>query len=58
VMRRCQFHELAETQPHIVCAAHRGLIAGALEQLGGELELTELQIFPRPGICIARLRAT
>ena len=56
VMRRCPFHELAETQPHIVCAAHRGLIGGALEQLGGDPELGELQIFARPDVCVARLR--
>jgi len=56
VMHRCPFRELAETEPHIVCAAHRGLIAGALEELGGALELAELQIFPRPDVCIARLR--
>jgi predicted ArsR family transcriptional regulator len=55
-MHRCPFHDLAETHPHIVCAVHRGLIAGALEELGSGLEIDELDIFPEPDTCIARLR--
>jgi predicted ArsR family transcriptional regulator len=33
-MRRCSFHDLAETNPEIVCVAHCGLISGALDELG------------------------
>jgi predicted ArsR family transcriptional regulator len=54
-MRRCPFAELASTHPQIVCTLHRGLIDGALEELGTELETEELEIFPRPDLCIARL---
>lgn len=54
-MHRCPFHELAETHPQIVCATHRGLIAGGLEQLGSALELDGLDIYPEPGVCVARL---
>jgi predicted ArsR family transcriptional regulator len=54
-MHRCPFHDLAETHPQIVCAVHRGLIAGALEELGSELEISELDVFPEPDVCIARL---
>ena len=55
-MRRCPFHELAETNPEIVCAVHRGLIAGALEELGAGVEVERLDVFARPDLCVARLR--
>lgn len=54
-MRRCPFHDLAETSPKVVCAVHRGLISGALAELGQKLAVDELEIFPRPDACIARL---
>jgi predicted ArsR family transcriptional regulator len=55
-MRRCPFHDLAETNPEIVCGVHRGLMAGALEELGSDLEVDGLDVFVRPDLCIARLR--
>ena len=55
-MHRCPFHDLAETHPEVVCAVHRGLIGGALEELGSDLELAELAVFPEPDLCVARLR--
>jgi predicted ArsR family transcriptional regulator len=55
-MRRCPFHDLAETQPHIVCSVHRGLLSGALDELGSELEVDGLDVFVEPDLCIARLR--
>lgn len=55
-MHRCPFHDLAEAHPEVVCAVHRGLIDGALEELGSDLELAELDVFPEPDLCIARLR--
>jgi len=54
-MHRCPFHDLAEQQPEVVCAVHRGLISGALAELGSELDVDELEIFVEPGLCIARL---
>jgi predicted ArsR family transcriptional regulator len=54
-MRRCPFHDLAETQPEIVCGVHKGLISGALEELGSELEVAALDVFVRPDLCVARL---
>ena len=53
-MRRCPFHELAETNPEIVCGVHLGLMAGALEELGSDLEVEALDVFVRPDLCIAR----
>jgi predicted ArsR family transcriptional regulator len=54
-MRRCPFHDLAEAQPEIVCAVHRGLIDGALDELGSELRVEALDVFVEPDLCIARL---
>lgn len=54
-MHRCPFHDLAEAHPEVVCAVHRGMIAGALETLGSNLSVRALEIFPQPGVCIARL---
>lgn len=56
-MHRCPFHDLAEANPHIVCAVHRGLIEGALAELGSGLSVEALEIFPRPNVCVARLVA-
>ena len=55
-MRRCPFHDLAESNPDVVCAVHRGLIDGALEELGSGLEVEGLDVFVRPDLCVARLR--
>jgi predicted ArsR family transcriptional regulator len=49
------FHDLAEAQPEIVCAVHRGLISGALEELSSELEVAGLDVFAEPDLCIAHL---
>jgi predicted ArsR family transcriptional regulator len=55
-MRRCPLHDLAETQPEVVCAVHRGLIAGALEELRSPLVLGSLRPFVEPDLCVAELR--
>jgi predicted ArsR family transcriptional regulator len=54
-MHRCPFAEIAETHPEVVCAVHEGLVAGALEELGSDLEVAGLDVLPRPGVCILRL---
>ncbi len=55
-MRRCPFHDLAESHPEVVCAVHRGLVSGALEELGSELEVDALDVFVRPDLCVVHLR--
>jgi predicted ArsR family transcriptional regulator len=55
-MRRCPFHDLAETNPAIVCGVHRGLVSGALAELGSDLDVEGLDVFVRPDLCVARLR--
>lgn len=54
-MHSCPFRELAEGGQRIVCAAHRGLISGALAELGSELRVERLDAFVEPHLCIARL---
>ncbi|HST24499.1 MAG TPA: helix-turn-helix domain-containing protein [Gaiellaceae bacterium] len=56
-MHRCPFHDLAEQHPEVVCAVHRGLISGALDELGSRFEVSELAVFVRPNLCVARLGA-
>lgn len=56
-MRHCPFRELAESGAGIVCAVHKGLIAGALAELGSTVEVDRLDAFVEPQLCIARLRA-
>jgi predicted ArsR family transcriptional regulator len=55
-MCRCPFHELAEARPEIVCAVHKGLIAGALDGLGSNLEVERLDVFVEPDRCVVSLR--
>lgn len=54
-MRRCPFHDLAETNPEIICAIHRGMIDGALEELGSSLRVGTLDVFPEPDLCLVEL---
>jgi predicted ArsR family transcriptional regulator len=54
-MRRCPFHDLAEAQPQVVCSVHRGLIDGALEELGSDLRVDGLDVFVEPDLCVVRL---
>jgi predicted ArsR family transcriptional regulator len=57
-MHRCPFHDLAESNPEVVCGVHLGLMTGALEELGSDLEVEGLDVFVRPDLCIARLHRT
>jgi predicted ArsR family transcriptional regulator len=57
-MRRCPFLDLAEAQPEIVCAVHKGLISGALEELGSQLEVKGLDVLVEPNLCVVRLGRT
>jgi predicted ArsR family transcriptional regulator len=57
-MRRCPFHDLAENNPEIVCSVHRGLVSGALAELGSDLEVDGLDVLVEPDLCILRLAPT
>jgi predicted ArsR family transcriptional regulator len=57
-IRRCPFHELAEAQPDVVCAVHKGLMSGAFDVLGGDVDVESLEVFVEPDLCGARLGRT
>jgi predicted ArsR family transcriptional regulator len=53
-LHSCPFRELARSYPHIVCAAHLGLLRGALDQLRlPAAEQAGLRPFVEPHVCIA-----
>jgi predicted ArsR family transcriptional regulator len=54
-MRRCPFADVARESPAVVCGIHRGLVQGVLEETESPLALRDLQVFPRPGVCVLRL---
>lgn len=55
-LRRCPFIDLAHTNPAVVCGIHRGLIHGALEQLGEPEAQVGLEPFVEPDLCRALVR--
>jgi predicted ArsR family transcriptional regulator len=55
-MLRCPFADLARESATVVCGMHRGLVEGALDEAGSMLVVDELEVFPRPDVCVLRLR--
>ncbi len=58
ILHACPFREVAVTHRRVVCSVHRGVIRGALAELGGTLTVAELR--PLPGgssACILDLSA-
>lgn len=53
-LHRCPYADLAEQHPEVVCAVHRGIVAGALDSLGSDLDV-ELTPFVQPELCVVRL---
>ena len=56
-LHHCPFREVAEKHTDVVCAIHRGLMQGALDELNAPLEATSLEPFVTPQMCVARLQA-
>jgi predicted ArsR family transcriptional regulator len=54
-LRHCPFHELARSQPDVVCNVHLGLLRGALRQLGAPGEATRLIPFVTPQLCVVEM---
>ena len=52
----CPFLELAR-ENRAVCDVHAGLLRGLFEEFGGHVELAALDVFVRPDLCVAHLRA-
>jgi predicted ArsR family transcriptional regulator len=53
-MRRCPFYALADGAPQVICSLHHGIIDGALDGSGREVE--RLEPFVEPMLCVAQLR--
>lgn len=52
-LRACPYRSVARAHPEVVCAVHRGLIRGALEEAGFPHLSTNLTPFVEPELCIA-----
>lgn len=55
-LRHCPFREVAEGHTDIVCALHLGVMQGAMAEQRVPLEVTVLQPFVTPKLCVAQLR--
>lgn len=55
MLDHCPFLALAKQNPAVVCGIHRGLIAGAMEQLGEPQATVSLEPFVGPNLCRAHV---
>ena len=55
VLRRCPFLEVAREHQDVVCAVHLGLMRGALEELGVDVQARDLIPWADPEACITHL---
>lgn len=55
LLRRCPFLDMAQRHPDVVCSLHLGLVQGALETLGGPLDVHELDPLVEPSLCVLHL---
>lgn len=55
LLRHCPFREAAEQDSGVVCTVHLGLMRGMLTELDAPLQVTGLDPFVEPQLCIARL---
>ena len=54
-LTRCPLLEAARRHPEIVCGVHLGIVRGALEVQGGEIDGANLFAFSEPGACLLDL---
>lgn len=54
-IRPCPFLELVQEHGEVVCAVHRGLMTGLLDELGSRVTVESLVPFAEPGRCVAEL---
>jgi predicted ArsR family transcriptional regulator len=54
-LTQCPLLDVAERYPDVVCHVHRGLVAGALERLGGDAADVALGPFAESDACLLRL---
>lgn len=53
-LRLCPYAELVDQHP-VICDIHAELLGELLSRTGQPVTLRQLDVFPRPGICVARL---
>ncbi len=56
-LTRCPLLQVARQHPDVVCAIHRGLVEGALEEYGARSTEVDLVPFAEPGACLLHLHA-
>ncbi len=56
LVRRCPFLQVARQHQEVVCAIHLGIVRGALDQLGVDVEVRDLIPFVEPDLCVSHLR--
>lgn len=54
-LRRCPFHEVARDHQGVVCSIHLGLMRGALQQLGVDVQARDLLPWADPRGCVSHL---
>ena len=55
LLHRCPFLDVARDHQDVVCSIHLGLMRGALDELGVDLEVVDLLPFVEPSLCVADL---
>ncbi len=58
LLRRCPFLDVARDHADVVCSIHLGLLRGALDGLGADLEVRDLVPFAAPGLCVSHLQVS
>jgi predicted ArsR family transcriptional regulator len=52
-LRHCPFLDLVPEHAEVICPLHLGLMQGALDALGAEITVTQLEPFVAPDLCLA-----
>jgi predicted ArsR family transcriptional regulator len=55
VLQRCPFLDVAREHQDVVCSIHLGLMRGALDELGVDVEVEDLIPWARPDACVSHL---
>lgn len=58
LLHRCPFLDVAREHQDVVCSVHLGLMRGALDELGVQVEAGDLRPFVEPDLCVADLQVT
>lgn len=57
LLRHCPFRETAEEHREVVCSIHLGLMQGLLAEIDSPVDVTGLDPFVEPNLCVAHLAA-